>query len=112
MSGSNDSSSIDEHSYITSFHHEHDVESHASLIPAPRSTTISITSSLENIQAKSASSTNVCTILPEVCCQQQSVKLNRDDNISTVSMHSTSTQGNKETISLDIAPRNNCSIVM
>jgi len=67
ITGSNDSTSLDSRSYIAPFHaHDHDVESNASLIPAPRSTTVSVTSSLENVHMKSASSHNVCASLPEV----------------------------------------------
>ena len=70
MTGSNDSTSLDSRSYIAPFHaRDHDVESHASLIPAPRSTTVSINSSLDTVYIKSSvSTTNMCTSLPEVSC--------------------------------------------
>ncbi|XP_057310086.1 E3 ubiquitin-protein ligase RNF19A-like [Hydractinia symbiolongicarpus] len=70
ISGSNDSTSLDGRSFITSFRsRDHDVDSHASLIPAPRSTTISITSSLDNVNTKSASNSNISR-LPEVSCEE------------------------------------------
>lgn len=70
ISGSNDSASLDGRSFITSFRsRDHDVDSHASLIPAPRSTTISITSSLDNVNTKSASNSNISR-LPEVSCEE------------------------------------------
>ncbi|XP_002169863.1 E3 ubiquitin-protein ligase RNF19A isoform X1 [Hydra vulgaris] len=54
ISGSN-SSGIDE-PYTSTFHpKENDVQSHTSLIPAPRSTTISMTSSLDNMQERPSS---------------------------------------------------------
>lgn len=85
ISGSNDSTSLDSRSYIAPFHaRDQDVESHASLIPAPRSTTVSINSSLENVHIKSSiSSNNMCTSLPEVSC---------DDGAETVA--SQDSQGN------------------
>jgi len=75
ITGSNDSTSLDSRSYIAPFRssHDQDVESHASLIPAPRSTTASITSSLENVNMKGTTNGNngiLCGSLPEVSCEE------------------------------------------
>ena len=81
ISGSNDSTSLDSRSYIAPFHaRDQDVESHASLIPAPRSTTVSINSSLENVHIKSSISTNnMCTSLPEVSCDDGAETVKNQD---------------------------------
>jgi len=76
ITGSNDTSSIDERSYIAPFQsqRDQDVDSHASLIPAPRSTTVSITGSLDNVNTtKTASNVNIYSGLPEVCCEEDTV---------------------------------------
>lgn len=97
ITGSNDSTSLDSRSYIAPFRsHDGDVESHASLIPAPRSTTVSITSSLENVHLKSASTNNMCSSLPEVRCEEDqsiySSSLSKDGSISNILQTQTSTE--------------------
>ena len=96
ITGSNDSTSLDSRSYIAQFQHrDHDVDSHASLIPAPRSTTVSITSSLDNMHTKSASNTNICAGLPEVSCQDDETLnvISSDDVISPTSSLQTERKG-------------------
>ena len=91
ITGSNDSTSLDGRSFIAPFRsRDHDVDSHASLIPAPRSTTASITSSLDNVHAKSASSSNVCSSLPEVSCEGVSSIQRQNDDITSMTSPSSS----------------------
>jgi len=90
ITGSNDSSSLDERSYIAPYQsRDNDVDSHASLIPAPRSTTVSITGSLDNVNTKSASNVTIYSGLPEVSCEEDGIavanKQSIDDGLSTVS---------------------------
>ena len=93
ITGSNDSSSLDERSYIAPFQpRDLDVDSHASLIPAPRSTTVSITGSLDNVNTKSASNVTIYSGLPEVSCEENEIVIGNkqasDDGISTLSSSS------------------------
>ena len=89
ITGSNDSTSLDSRSYIAPFRssHDQDIESHASLIPAPRSTTASITSSLENVHMKSAASGSnivVCGSLPEVSCEESFTTAVKSECLSSI----------------------------
>ena len=111
ISGSNDSTSLDSRSYIAPFHaRDQDVESHASLIPAPRSTTVSINSSLENVHIKSSISTNnMCTSLPEVSCDDGAETVTSQDSSGNFP-NAPSTSGNTPSTSTTTTSKGNENI--
>ena len=83
---SQDSNSLDSRSLISHYRTgDGDVDSHASMIPQPRSTTVSITSSLENVHSTSNNAVNMCAGLPEVSCESDEPVLNKDNVITTMS---------------------------
>ena len=77
---SQDSNSLDSRSLISHYRTgDGDVDSHASMIPQPRSTTVSITSSLENVHSNSSGAVNLCSGLPEVSCERDEPVLSKED---------------------------------
>ena len=75
---------------ISHYRVDGDVDSHASLIPQPRSTTVSITSSLENVHSSNGA-VNMCASLPEVSCEGDEPII-KDDLVSNTSQLSTGSQ--------------------
>ena len=87
---SQDSTSLDSRSLISHYRTgDGDVDSHASMIAQPRSTTVSITSSLENVHSSSSGAVNLCSGLPEVSCERDEPVVNKEDAASNSSQTST-----------------------
>ena len=77
------------------------MDSHASMIGQPRSTTVSITSSLENVHTTSNGAVNLYSGLPEVSCERDEPVLSKEDvasNSSQTSPGGHSTKGDTSTL--------------
>lgn len=100
---SQDSTSLDSRSLISHYRTgDGDVDSHASMIAQPRSTTVSITSSLENVHSSSSCAVNVYSGLPAVSCESDEPVLSKEDVASNSSQSSTGGPSIKgETVMLD-----------
>lgn len=100
---SQDSTSLDSRSLISHYRAgDGDVDSHASMIAQPRSTTVSITSSLENVHSSSSCGVNVYSGLPAVSCENDEAVVSKEDVASNSSQASTGCHSTKgETAVLD-----------
>jgi len=93
---SQDSTSLDSRSLISHCRAgDGDVDSHASMIAQPRSTTVSITSSLENVHTTSSGAVNLCTGLPQVSCERDEPVVAKEDLTSNSSQTSSGSQTSK-----------------
>ena len=93
---SQDSASVDSRSLISHYRTgDGDVDSHASMIAQPRSTTVSITSSLENVHSTSSGAVNLCSGLPEVSCERDEPVIAKEDAASNSSQISAGSHNSK-----------------